>query len=57
MFLSGISFETEDSYTKIPFSFPLNDVFAILSLARIYIVFRTLMMSTSYMNNRCKLMV
>lgn len=52
-FLEGIYFETENSYVKVKYLYPVNDLLAILSLARTYIIFRGLILLTPYMNNRC----
>lgn len=52
-FLEGIYFETQNSYLKRNFMYPINDFLAILSLIRTYIIFRGLILLTPYMNNRC----
>lgn len=54
-FLEDLYFETQNSYLKIPFMYPVNDFLAILSLIRTYIIFRGLILLTPYMNNRCTL--
>lgn len=52
-FFEGLYFETQNSYLKQKFLYPINDLLAILSLVRNYIIFRGLLLLTPYMNNRC----
>lgn len=53
-FFIGMHFNTENSYQEYSISYPLNDLLAIFSLARVYILFRSALALTPYMSNRCK---
>ena len=52
-FLQGAYFETTNSYQQQNFLFPVNDLLAILSLTRLFLLFRGMLLFTPYMNNRC----
>ena len=54
-FLMDATFQTENAYKKIKFDFPINDLLAILGLFKIYIIFRTLLINSFYMSNRCSM--
>lgn len=51
-FLAEASYTTQNSYDKYPITYPLNDLLAILSFGRVYILLKTALFLTPYMNNR-----
>ena len=53
-FFIGMHFSTENAYQGYSINYPLNDLLAIFSLVRVYILFRSALALTPYMSNRCK---
>jgi hypothetical protein len=51
-FLIDFTFITQNSYQNHQLEYPLNDLLAILSFGRIYILFRSALLMTPYMNGR-----
>ena len=51
-FFIGSSFKTVNSFIGLELEYPINDFLAILSFGRIYILLRTALLMTSYMNSR-----
>jgi len=52
-FLIDIKFQTANSYDDYPINYPVNDILAIASFSRIYILVRAALILTPYMSNRC----
>jgi hypothetical protein len=52
-FLTDSSFTTSNAYSDDPIQYPINDILAILSFTKVYILVRTALFLTPYMNNRC----
>jgi hypothetical protein len=51
-FFIGSTFHTTNSFIGHDVQYPINDFLAILSFGRIYILLRTALLMTSYMNSR-----
>jgi hypothetical protein len=51
-FFVDITISTYNSYDNYSIQYPLNDLLAIFSLGRVYILFKTALTLTPYMNNR-----
>ena len=54
-FFIGSTFHTNNSFIGHDIQYPINDLLAILSFGRIYILLRTALLMTSYMNSRGKI--
>ena len=52
-FLADVKFTTYNASEDYEFSYPINDLMAILSLTRIYILARSMLALTPYLSTRC----
>jgi hypothetical protein len=52
-FLVHHTFSTSNKEVGYTIEYPANDLLTILSFGRIYIILRTILLLTPYMNNRC----
>ena len=51
-FFIDVNITTENAYSNYPVEYPLNDLLAILSLGRVAILLKTMLVLTPYMDNR-----
>ena len=52
-FLADLKFTTYNASEDYEFPYPINDLMAILSLTRIYILARSVLAFTPYLSTRC----
>ena len=51
-FLSDTTLTMQNAYEEYPMQFPINDLLAILSFGRVFILAKTALFFTPYMSNR-----